>query len=258
MDLLSLTTLLDRLPHFFLPFCRIVAFFFSAPLFSEKSVSVRLRVALAMLLSFLLALSHPDTQITLFSVQGGLLLINQCVIGAALGVSMQCIFAAVRLAGEVVALQMGLSFASFFDAASHSSLSVVSRLLAYFSLLLFVNTGGILWMIEHLAESFEHLPYTATDSLTARFFGVVELGKWIFLHALQLSLPLIFTLLAVNIALGLLNRMTPQFSAFVIGFPLTLLIGIYALYLSMPLLLESVQQIMQVIDQRLFTLVSTA
>lgn len=76
-----------------------------------------------------------------------LLIINQCVIGAALGLSMQCILAAIRLAGEVIALQMGLSFASFFDSGSHSSLSVVSRLLTYLSLLLFVNLDGIVWMI---------------------------------------------------------------------------------------------------------------
>ena len=259
MELSNLNSLIDHLPAIFLPFCRIIALFSFAPLFSEKAVSVRIRVAIALVFSLVIALpSPPDPQLSLFSASGGLLIIEQCAIGAALGLSMQCVFAAIRLAGEVIALQMGLSFASFFDAGSHSSLSVVARLLTYLSLLLFVNVDGILWMVEHLAETFESLPYHQHPSLTEPFLGIARLGGMIFTQALQLSLPLIFMLLSVNLALGLLNRMTPQFSAFVIGFPLTLLIGIFALYQSMPLLVGMLEQMMVTISQPLLHLLSAA
>ncbi|MBT0722877.1 flagellar biosynthetic protein FliR [Rosenbergiella sp. S61] len=251
MDLLSLIGLPDRLPSIFLPFCRIIALFSFAPLLSEKSITMRLRVALALVISLVIALPSATHHVALFSSQGVLTIINQCVIGAALGLSMQFVFAAIRLAGEVIALQMGLSFASFFDAGSHSSLSVVSRLLTYFSLLLFVSHDGIVWMIEQLADGFEQLPYDTLNPLTETSIGLAQLGKTIFSHALQLSLPLIFMLLAVNLALGLLNRMTPQFSAFVIGFPLTLLIGIFSLYQSMPLLLDAIQNMLLTLSQQL-------
>ena len=254
MEWLSLLGQLDRLPALFYPFCRLIAFFSFAPLLSEKSITLRLRVALALVISLLIALPSTTAPVTLFSPQGILLIINQCMIGAALGLSMQFIFAAIRLAGEVIALQMGLSFASFFDSGSHSSLSVVSRLLTYISLLVFVSIDGIVWMIEHLAESFEQLPYAILNPLSERFIGLVQLGGAIFSQALQLSLPLIFMLLAVNLALGLLNRMTPQFSAFVIGFPLTLLIGIFSLYQSMPLLLDTLQAMLLNHSQQLLLL----
>lgn len=58
-------------------------------------------------------------------------------------------------------------------------------------------------------------------------------------------------LLSVNLALGLLNRMTPQFSAFVIGFPLTLLLGIFSLTQSMPLLLDAIQAMLLDLSQQL-------
>lgn len=256
MEWLSLLGLLDRLPSVFYPFCRMIAFCSFAPLLSEKSITLRLRVALALVISLLIALPSASHPVTLFSSRSVLLIINQCVIGAALGLSMQFVFAAIRLAGEVIALQMGLSFASFFDSGSHSSLSVVSRLLTYMSLLLFVNVDGIVWMIEHLADSFEQLPYDTLTPLTGSFIDLAQLGGAIFSQALQLSLPLIFMLLAVNLALGLLNRMTPQFSAFVIGFPLTLLIGIFSLYQSMPMLLDAIQAMLLNQSQQLLLIFS--
>jgi Flagellar biosynthesis pathway, component FliR len=93
---------------------------------------------------------------------------------------------------------------------------------------------------------------------TEQFLGIAQLGGTLFLQALQLSLPLIFMLLAVNLALGLLNRMTPQFSAFVIGFPLTLMIGIFALYQSMPLLIEMFQHMRMTLGQQLILFFSAA
>ena len=56
------------------------------------------------------------------------------------------------------------------------------------------------------------------------------------MNGLMLALPLITLLLTLNMALGMLNRMTPQLSVFVIGFPLTLTVGIISLGLIMPLL----------------------
>ena len=258
MDLFAFDNLLRALPIMLLAFCRMIALLCFAPLFAEKVVSVRLRVAIALLLSVVIALPMADQKLRLFSLSGIGLIINQCVIGAAIGLSMQCIFAAIRLGGEVIALQMGLSFASFYDAGSHSSLSVIARLLTYLSLLLFVNVDGLLWILSVLFSSFEQLPYSQFHSLTEQFLGIAQLGGTLFLQALQLSLPLIFMLLAVNLALGLLNRMTPQFSAFVIGFPLTLMIGIFALYQSMPLLIEMFQHMKMTLGQQLILFFSAA
>ncbi len=51
--------------------------------------------------------------VTLFSPAGFMLLIQQMLIGIAIGFTMQFAFAAVRTAGELIGLQMGLSFAPF-------------------------------------------------------------------------------------------------------------------------------------------------
>jgi flagellar biosynthetic protein FliR len=64
-------------------------------------------------------------------------------------------------------------------------------------------------------------------------FLVAGAGQ-IFSSGLMLSLPLVTALLTLNLAMGILNRASPQFSIFAVGFPLTLLAGIWMLQLLMP------------------------
>jgi flagellar biosynthetic protein FliR len=66
--------------------------------------------------------------------------------------------------------------------------------------------------------------------------ALTRAGGLIFLNGLMLALPLITLLLTLNIALGLLNRMSPQLSVFVIGFPLTLAVGMLVMTALIPLM----------------------
>jgi len=64
--------------------------------------------------------------VPLFSLNGLWLALRQLVIGVAMGFSIQFMFVAVRIAGEVIGLQMGLSFATFFDPSS-GSMPIIAR-----------------------------------------------------------------------------------------------------------------------------------
>lgn len=96
--------------------------------------------------------------IPLFSSAALWVAIQQILIGVALGVTMQFAFAAVRLSGEVIGLQMGLSFATFFDPSGGPNMPVLSRLLNILVTLLFLSFDGHLWLISLLADSFHTLP----------------------------------------------------------------------------------------------------
>lgn len=83
---------------------------------------------------------------------------QQILIGVALGLTMQFAFAAIRLAGEVIGMQMGLSFATFFDPSGGPNTPVLARLLNLLAMLLFLSFDGHLWLISLLADSFHTLP----------------------------------------------------------------------------------------------------
>jgi flagellar biosynthetic protein FliR len=233
MYTLSVESLYFQISHFFWPALRILALFSTAPIFSGKEIGKKVKVGLAIGISFLIGQNLPDSHIIIFSWQGVGVAAQQIIIGVAMGVTIQLIFVAVRTAGEIIGLQMGLSFATFFDPSGGQNMPVIARILNLLATLLFLTFNGHLWMLSILNQSFEVLPVGGTLLYTEGFYYLVKAGGLIFRCGLMLSLPIIALLLAINFTLGLLNRLTPQLSIFVIGFPLTLTIGMGALALVM-------------------------
>ncbi|WP_114193459.1 flagellar biosynthetic protein FliR [Edaphovirga cremea] len=224
------------LTTFFWPLVRILALLSTAPVFNEKQIPKKVKLGLGVLITLLVAPSLPPVETTIFSIGGIWLAAQQVIIGATLGLTMQLAFAAVRMAGEVIGLQMGLSFATFFDPTGGPNMPVLARLLNLLAMLLFLTFDGHLWLISLLADSFHTLPVQSEPLNGNGFLALSQAGSLIFINGLMLALPIITLLLTLNMALGLLNRMTPQLSVFVIGFPVTLTIGILTLGFMMPLL----------------------
>ncbi|MEQ4516906.1 MAG: flagellar biosynthetic protein FliR, partial [Pantoea agglomerans] len=206
MITLDSSQLVQWVSQFFWPLVRIMALFATAPILNERSVSKRVKIGLAVMITWLLMPLLPAVNVTLFSPEGFLLLIQQMLIGIALGFTMQFAFAAVRLAGEVIGLQMGISFATFFDPGSRLNMPVLARFLDMLAMLLFLTFNGHLWLISLLADSFHTLPIGGQPLNANAFMALVKSGGLIFLNGMMLALPLIVLLLMVNLVLGLLNR----------------------------------------------------
>jgi flagellar biosynthetic protein FliR len=211
---------------FLWPFVRMLALISTAPIFSEAAVPRTAKIGLAALLSMAIAPTLGALPaVPLVSASGFWILIQQILIGAAMGFSMRMVFALVQAAGEYAGLQMGLSFASFFDPTSGGQTMVLARLLNAIALLIFLAVDGHLVLIMTLAESFHTLPVADAPLAAGGWFLLVSAGSQIVSGGLMLALPIIATLLTLNLAMGILNRVSPQFSIFAVGFPLTLLAG---------------------------------
>jgi flagellar biosynthetic protein FliR len=220
---------------FLWPFVRMLALVGTAPIFGEPNVPRQLKVAIAALLAIALAPALPAMpQVPVVSIGGVWILIQQVLIGAAIGFTMRMMFAAVLAAGEYVGLQMGLSFASFFDPMSGGATMVVARLLHMLAILIFLALDGHLLLVAALAESFQVVPIADAPLAAQGWLLLVHGGAQIFATGFMLALPLVTALLTLNLAMGILNRASPQFSIFAVGFPLTLLAGIGMLQLLMP------------------------
>ncbi|WP_130835326.1 flagellar biosynthetic protein FliR [[Erwinia] mediterraneensis] len=222
--------------EFYWPLVRVLALLATAPLLGERNISKRVKLGLGVMITWLLMPLLPPVEVTLFSPAGLWLLIQQIMIGTALGLTMQFAFAAVRTAGEVIGLQMGLSFATFFDPGSRLNMPVLARFLDMLTMLLFLSFDGHLWLISLLADSFHTMPIGGAPLNANAFMALVKAAGLIFLNGMMLALPLIILLLTLNLVLGLLNRVSPQLSVFAIGFPITLSVGILSIGLMMPLL----------------------
>lgn len=230
------------LAAFLWPFLRMLALVSTAPMFSEKTVPRRAKVGIAALLAICVApVLPPMPVVPVVSGAGAWLVAQQVLVGVAMGFSMRLVFAMVQAAGEYAGLQMGLSFAAFFDPASGGQTMVIGRLLNALAMLLFFAFDSHLALIVLLVESFQVLPVAVAPLAAGGWMVLAQAGSQVIVGGLMLALPLVAALLVMNLAMGILNRATPQVSIFSIGFPVTLLAGLVLLQLlllQLPAFLE--------------------
>jgi len=220
---------------FLWPFVRMLALVSTAPVFGESWVPPRVKVGIAAMLALVVGPTlDPMPAVPVVSVGGVWIIVQQVLIGVAMGFAMRLVFTAVLAAGEYIGLQMGLSFASFFDPMNGGATMVVARLLNMLAMLIFIALDAHLLLIEALAQSFRTLPIADAPLAAQGWMFLAAGGAQIFSTGLMLALPLVAALLTLNLAMGILNRASPQFSIFAVGFPLTLLAGIGMLQLLMP------------------------
>ena len=155
-------------------------------------------------------------------------------IGLAMGFAVRLIFAAVEVAGELASFQMGFSAAAAFDPNTGASISPPTRLLFVVTILLFFAIDGHHQVILALAGSYTHVPVGAASigSINPEAFLMLVWG--LFETATRIAFPLIFVMLVVNAVLGALVRFVPQVNVFMIGFILTMGLGMLAMADLMP------------------------
>lgn len=217
------------------PLVRILGLLMAAPVFGHRSVPARVKIGLGVFIALIVSPTLPPLpDVALGSWQGLFILVQQFLIGLAIGFTMRVVFASVELAGEIIGLQMGLGFASFFDPQSAGQTLVLSRFFNLLAMLVFLAVNAHLLVLGLLAESFTTLPISAAPLAAEGFRSVAAFGSTLFVVGLQIALPLIAVLLMTNLALGILTRSAPQLNIFAIGFPITLGVGLIVLDFSMP------------------------
>ena len=217
------------------PLARILAVVMTAPVFSNVALTTQIRLILGLAVSFALAPALPAMPaIPVDSWQGLLVLVQQILIGVVIGFTLSIVFAVVDLAGQLIGLQMGLGFASFYDPQSAAQTPVLSEFLGLLATLIFLALNGHLLTLAALAESFRLLPVGGGPFAAKGLVAVLTWSATLFSTGVLLALPLIAALLVANIALGVLARIAPQLNIFAVGFPVTIVAGFMVLTLSMP------------------------
>ena len=227
------------------PLARLLALISSSPILGNKQVPKRVKIGLAVLLAILIAPTlAPMPAVSIGSPQGLLIIIQQIIIGTAMGFSMRLIFTAVEMAGEFAGLQMGLGFASFYDPQNSSYSPIVAQWMGVIASLAFVAMDGHLMILSAVAESFHTLP-VGNMMATPGFYAVANWGASIFANGLQICLPILGALLITNLALGILTRAAQQLNLFAIGFPITLTVGFFVLSFTVPYLVPIMDRLTQ-------------
>ncbi len=246
MITLSTTQLETWIGQMFWPFVRIGACFMVAPAFGAVFVPARSRIVLAGAVALLVApLVTPPAGITMFSIAGFVVTIQQVIIGIAIGFALQVLFDAVTMGGQLLANSMGLSFAFNVDPMRGTSTPALGQLYALMVMLTFLALNGHLALVEMLVAGFNTLPVGPNGLSSEALWTIVSWGTQIFSGALAVALPGITALLIVNLAFGIVSRAAPTLNLFAVGFPISLVFGLVIVLVGLPGLQSSFIAIMR-------------
>ena len=219
----------------FFPLTRVLSLLAIAPIFGNAAIPVRIKLAAGLVITLAIVPALPPMPAVQAGSWLGLsIILQQMLIGMLLGFAVRIAFWAIDLAGQLIGLQMGLSFAVFYDPTNATQTPVLSNFLGLLAMLIFLALNGHLLTLSLLAESFKLLPVSATPFSVKGYSVVLAWAATLFSAGVLLALPLIAALLIANIAMGVLSRVAPTLNLFAIGFPVTLFAGFLVVMISLP------------------------
>jgi flagellar biosynthetic protein FliR len=165
------------------------------------------------------------------------LCVKEFMVGLSLSFAVYIIFTIMYLAGQFIDYQIGFSMVSVLDPVSQIQVPITGNMLNIMVLLIFLRSGALNTFIAAIFRSFEILPLGMGRILNNDFMHnyIIMLIVEYFVLGVQIAIPIIGTILIIDISLGLLVKAAPQMNVFVVGMPIKLLIGLILLYVVIPI-----------------------
>lgn len=234
MDFLEPITL-GALAAFVFPLCRIGAFLATFYVLSGNTFPMMTRALLALTLTVCLLPSIPALPEGLypFSLMGVITVAEEVLKGLAIGFMTQFLAQIFTLAGQAIAMQTGLGFASLVDPVSGTNAPVVGQFFTILVTLVFFAMNGHLYFIRLMLESFTTIPIGSGMLPPEGLYSMAAFGSYMFQAAVSMALSAICTMLIVNFTLGVMTRAAPQLNVFSLGFAISMVVGMSAIILSL-------------------------
>ncbi len=240
---------------FFLIFLRILSVLSLVPLFSSRTVSIAFKSTLSLAIGYAI-FEHVQFQLKdygdFFILEA---IFKEILIGMSMGFVIRVIFSAVFAAGDVIAVQTGLSFARFMDPASMTHVSVIESLKNLLAVIVFFSVDAHHHLIRGLLTSFDLVPLGPLSFKSGIFLFMSEIVGRIFVLGLKIGAPVIVVLLLVEFTLTLLARMVPQMNIFIEGLPLKALIAISVLSFSLSFFVPYLGRVFNGIERDVFRVI---
>jgi flagellar biosynthetic protein FliR len=218
-----------------LVFARIGAMVMVMPGIGEPAVPQRIRLSFAVLFSMLMAplvgqsITHVPAGV---GALGGAVL-HEVLIGLMIGSVLKLFVSSLTTAGEIISLQTTLSFAQTTNPSGAQTSTAVATFLSMLGLTLIMVTDLHHLFIGAMVKSYEIFPFTRAVPIDDAATLAVRTVADSFKLGLQLSAPVLVFSIVFNLATGLVGRVMPSFQIFFVTSPLSVILGLSLLGLSL-------------------------
>jgi len=216
---------------------RIGTLIVTAPVFSMQTIPVAIKASLVAVLSIMImSITQPRLELMqLSALEMAGVILTEVVVGGIMGLAIMLLFGALSFTGQLIGIQMGFAIANVVDPSTNQQNGILSQVLNLFGLCLFIAVDGHLYLLQALFQSFDIVPLAgAAPQQHLIVAALVQQGSDVFALGLKIGLPVVCIVLLVNVGLATLARTVPQVNIFVIGFLITISLGLLILGLAIP------------------------
>lgn len=215
---------------------RISAFFAVLPLFSWRALPMRIRAAMALMVTIFFAIITPRPALadSISPLAAGILLAREIICGLALGMAARFVFMSVQQGGRYIGRQMGLAMAQVMDPTTGERTQPIGMFFDMIFALFFLAAGYHRLLVLLIGRSYQVWPVGTTPTLGALTEGLVKAGSVMLLFALKLAAPLLAAFLVLSVVLAILARILPEMNILMTSFPLRIGLGIFMAAAIMP------------------------
>lgn len=224
---------------FALVLARFSGLFLFAPIFSSRSLPVRVKIMILAVLSLATVPSAVRADLPLDGVALALLAGKELLVGFALALAVGALLTAVQVAGALIDTSVGFSLATLLDPLSNIQTTVLGQLYVILGSLVFLLLDGHHLLLAGLASTFELFPLTAYPDPSTLAENAVDAVAGLFSAAVRIAAPVLVSLFVTDLAVGLVSRAVPQANLFAVGFPVKAIVGLAAVGATLPLFVTS-------------------
>ncbi len=226
----------ERLLGFAMVLTRISGFFMLLPVFGWKTIPVRVKVAMTVLIAIFFSTITPlaiDPQ-NVSLPEAILLIANEATYGLALGLVVAVMFSVVKLSGRIIERQMGLLMAQIIDPLTGERTQPLGSLLEMIFVILFLSANGHHLFLLIISRSYEAFPAGSIPTMPVLATGVIRAGSTMFLASLRLAAPMLAAFLVLMVVLAVLARIVPEMNILFISMPLRVGLGLLMAAMFLP------------------------
>ena len=225
----------DTAPVLVLFGARVGGLVLVAPVFSARVMPVTLRTAILVVLTVLLA-PVAKMHLTAPPALTPATILSETLVGFAIGMGAAIFVGAAEAAGELLAIQIGLSGAAVVDPLTQTQGPALGQFLNLYAVALLLALNAHLVMLDALAASLQHLPVGTAVDLPSGAASLVSLGSTLFALGLRFAAPVVALVLIGNVALAVLSRAAPQLNILSLAFPVQIGLGLFAFGAALPMI----------------------
>jgi flagellar biosynthetic protein FliR len=227
---------IEKLLGFVMVLTRISAFFLVVPVFGWKSIPLRIKVAMALLMAifFSMIIQSPLDARQVSVLEAILFIANEASYGLALGLIAVIVFSAVKFSGRTIERQMGLAMAQILDPLTGERAQPLGSLLEMIFLILFLSANGHHLFLLIISRSYEAFPAGSIPTVTVLAGGIIKAGSALLLAGLRLAAPMLAAFLLLMVVLAVLARIVPEMNILFISLPLRVGLGLLMVAIFLP------------------------